>query len=188
MKAKYLLNNLTGAIALTGVIALIGVPTLAQSFYYFPSSYFSRSAFPFESDDNPNVSELLTKTKKFATVSSLLKNAKLAEQLSGKEVTFFAPTNEAFQALPDELKHKLSDPQKLAQLLKYHIVEGKITDNNIRTQKVATLLGSPVKIVGIPLQNKQFQIKLNEATASEPLGATNGTVVPIDRVLLPPGF
>ncbi|BAU66555.1 fasciclin domain protein [Stanieria sp. NIES-3757] len=188
MKAKYLLKNLTGAIALTGGIALIGIPTLAQSFYFFPSSYFYRSAFPYESEDNPNVAELLTANKDFKTVSSLLKNAKLAENLSEKEVTFFAPTNEAFKALPVATQQKLSNPDKLAQLLKYHIVEGKITDENIKTQKIATLLGSPVNIVGVPLQNKQVQIKLNQATASEPLPATNGVVIPIDSVLLPPNF
>ncbi|AFZ34861.1 beta-Ig-H3/fasciclin [Stanieria cyanosphaera PCC 7437] len=188
MKTKYLLKNLTGAIALTSGIALIGIPTLAQSFYFFPSSYFYRSAFPYESEDNPNVAELLAANPELKTVSSLLKDANLAESLDEKEVTFFAPTDEAFQALPVATQEKLSNPDKLAQLLKYHIVEGKITDENIKTQKIATLLGSPVKIVGVPLQNKQVQIKLNQATASQPLPATNGVVIPIDSVLLPPNF
>jgi uncharacterized surface protein with fasciclin (FAS1) repeats len=192
MKTKYSLKNLTGVIALTGGIALIGIPTLAQSFqpFFFPSAYFYRSAFPYESEDNPNVAELLTMNDDFEIISFLLENANLTGTLNkrAKEVTFFAPTDEAFRALPIETRQKLSNPENLAQLLKYHVVEGKITDENIKTQKVATLLGTSVKIVGVPTENKQFKVKLNEATASEPLPAVNGVVIPIDRVLLPPGF
>jgi uncharacterized surface protein with fasciclin (FAS1) repeats len=187
MKTTNLFAKLSGTIFVVGSAAFIGVPAIAQ-FFYPPASYFSPWANPFQSEDNPNVAELLAMNDDFETVSSLLAKANLTETLEGEQVvTIFAPTDEAFQALPRATRKQLSKPENLTKILKYHVVEGEITDDDIKSQEVATLLGTPVKMVFLP-SGEKFTTKLNDATASEPLGASNGVVIPIDKVLLPPEF
>lgn len=184
MKRMHLFAKLSGAIVAVGSAAFIGVPAIAQ--FYFPSaSYFSPWASPYQSEDNPNVAELLEMNDDFETVTSLLAKADLTETLAGEQVTIFAPTDEAFESLPKDTRKKLSKPENLTKILKYHVVEGQITDEDIKSQEVATLLGEPVKMVFLP-SGENFTTKLNDATASEPLGASNGVVIPIDKVLLPP--
>lgn len=185
MKTKNLFTKLSGAILLVTSAAFIGVPAIAQ--FYFPSaSIFSPWANPYQSEDNPNVADLLAMNDDFETVTSLLAKADLTETLAGEQVvTIFAPTDEAFDSLPAATRKQLSQPGNLTKILKYHVVEGQITDKDIKSQQVATLLGTPVKMVFLPSGDK-FTTKLNDATASEPLGASNGVVIPIDKVLLPP--
>lgn len=186
MKTTNLLAKLSGTIAVASSAAFIGVPAIAQ--FYFPAaSYFSPWASPYQSEDNPNVAELLAMNDDFKTLTSLLARADLTETLEQEQVTIFAPTDEAFESLPIATQKKLSEPENLTKILKYHVVEGQITDADIKSQEVATLLGTPVKMVGLPV-GENFKIKLNDATASEPLPASNGVVVPIDKVLLPPNF
>jgi uncharacterized surface protein with fasciclin (FAS1) repeats len=108
--------------------------------------------------------------------------------LRGQDLTVLAPSDKAFANLPDDVQAKLADPEKLAQLLKYHFVAGEITEDDIQRRSVATLLEqTSVSITGIPLGD-QVGVKLNDATATEPIAADNGVVIPIDRVLIPPGF
>jgi uncharacterized surface protein with fasciclin (FAS1) repeats len=188
MKTTNLFAKLSGAIVVVGSAAFIGVPAIAQfsRFFYPPASYFSPLASPFQSEDNPNVAELLAMNDDFETVTSLLAKADLTETLEGEQVvTIFAPTDEAFESLPRATRKQLSQPENLTKILKYHVVEGEITDDDIKSQEVATLLGTSVKMVGLP-SGESFKIKLNDANASEPLGASNGVVIPIDKVLLPP--
>src|SRR5512139_3745426 len=65
----------------------------------------------------------------FKTLSALLKTAGLADALKAQgPFTIFAPTDAAFAQLsPETLDALNKDPQKLATLLKYHVVEGQIT-------------------------------------------------------------
>ncbi|MBE9169196.1 fasciclin domain-containing protein [Pleurocapsales cyanobacterium LEGE 06147] len=186
MKTTNLFTRLSGAIAVVSSAAFIGVPALAQ--FYFPSaSYFSPWASPYQSEDNPNVAELLEMNDDFETVTSLLARADLTEALKQEQVTIFAPTDKAFESLPRATRQQLSEPENLTKILKYHVVEGTITDADIKSQEVATLLGTPVRMVFLP-SGENFTTKLNNANASEPLPASNGVVIPIDKVLLPPEF
>ncbi len=187
MKTANFFAKLSGTIFVVGSAAFIGVRAIAQ-FFYPPASYFSPWANPFQSEDNPNVAELLAENDDFETMTSLLAKADLTETLEGEQVTIFAPTDEAFQSLPAATRKQLSKPENLTKILKYHVVEGQITDDDIKSQEVRTLLGTSVKMVFLP-SGEKFTTKLNDdATASEPLGASNGVVIPIDKVLLPPEF
>jgi uncharacterized surface protein with fasciclin (FAS1) repeats len=65
---------------------------------------------------------------------------------------------------------------------------GNIGEDDIKRQAVATVLKqNAVEITGVPVGNK-VGVKLNNAMASEPLAASNGVIIPIDRVLIPPSL
>jgi len=101
-------------------------------------------------------------------------------------LTVFAPTDEAFQKLPEGTLEELLQPenkQKLIKILSYHVVAG--------SQDVATALqGEPLKTVeGSPLEIAfaAGRVKVNEAVMLDgDLKASDGLIHVIDSVLLPP--
>jgi LPXTG-motif cell wall-anchored protein len=121
----------------------------------------------------------------FKTLSDLLKTAGLVEALKGQgPFTVFAPTNDAFgQLSPESLEALNKDPEKLAALLKYHVVEGALTTDSAATiSETKTLEGQPVKIAV-----KDGKIQVNDVTVDEPDAETaNGLIYPIGQVLVPP--
>jgi uncharacterized surface protein with fasciclin (FAS1) repeats len=187
MKTKNLLKNFLGVFSLTAGALLIGTPVLAQ-FFYPSSSFFQPAAFYLQSEDSPTLRELLSENNA-ETFASLLTKAKLIDTVENeKPLTVFAPSDAAFSKLSPAIEKKLSEPENLEKVLKYHLVSGVITDKEIKNRQIATKLeGTSVKIAGIPKGNK-VGVKINEATASEPVGENKVLIVPIDKVLLPPGF
>jgi uncharacterized surface protein with fasciclin (FAS1) repeats len=118
---------------------------------------------------------------KFKILLAAAKAAGLVDALKAKgPLTVFAPTDEAFQALPDGTIEDLLQPEnreKLAAILKYHVVAGKIT---LGTQQPKTLQGGTVDI----RPTDSFRVDEAKVLLSDIL-ATNGVVHVIDRVLLP---
>ncbi len=121
----------------------------------------------------------------FSTLSSLLKTAGLVDVLKGQgPFTIFAPTDDAFAQLsPQSLDALSKDPQKLAALLKYHVVQGAIKTADIANMSEAqTLDGQPIAIAV-----KDNKTQINDATVTGPdLETANGVIHTIDRVLVPP--
>ena len=102
------------------------------------------------------------------------------------EYTLFAPTNDAFAALPDGVVDRLLQEEfgpHLKDLLRYHAVEGKILSSEIEDGKVGTLNGEDVE-AGV---DEDGGITLNnDAQVTTPdIEASNGVVHVIDKVLLP---
>jgi len=97
--------------------------------------------------------------------------------------TVFAPTNAAFDALPDgTLDSLLADPGGLAQVLTYHVVSGEISSEELATQtSLTTLEGSTLTI------STNGGIQVNGANVVPPeIGCSNGVVHVVDEVLTPP--
>lgn len=97
--------------------------------------------------------------------------------------TVFAPTNAAFDALPEgALDSLLADPGALAQVLTYHVVSGEISSEELATQtSLTTLEGSTLTI------STNGGIQVNGANVIPPeIGCSNGVVHVIDEVLSPP--
>ena len=189
MTFKKLLNQFTTAAIVAGTTYAIASPALAQ--FFFPSaSFFTPMVLQSEEEaDLATMLEVNVSEGKYTTLYSALEEAELIETLVEEEyLTVLAPTDAAFAALSPEIKEKLEDPDNLKKVLQYHLVEGKIGEKEIQRQAVATLLDDKeVKITGVPEGNK-VGVKFNEAKASEPSGAYNGVIVPIDRVLIPPSL
>jgi uncharacterized surface protein with fasciclin (FAS1) repeats len=120
----------------------------------------------------------------FTTLAAAVEAAGLTETLSGEgPFTVFAPTDEAFAALPEgALDELLANPEALAQVLTYHVVEGEVTSDQLTEgQEVTTVNGAPATITleGGPM--------INDAMISQPdVQASNGVIHVIDSVLLPP--
>jgi uncharacterized surface protein with fasciclin (FAS1) repeats len=122
----------------------------------------------------------------FETLVAALTEAELTEVLAGEgPFTVFAPTDEAFDALPEGTVEALLLPENretLVKLLTYHVVPGSITSDDLSSGDVATVEGSPITVtVG------EGMVMVNEASVIQPdIPASNGVIHAIDRVILPP--
>ena len=187
MKRQNLLPKLV--FGLTIGVSLFWLNNLikAQEFYPFSASFFNPTAFLLQSEDNPALFEMLAMNDHFEIITFLLSNDSTATVLQQDQVTFLAPTDRAFQELPAELRTQLLQPDNLTKLLKYHTIAQTIQAQDLELGQVDTLLGDSISITRLSV-GEGFKFKLNEAEVSEPLPARNGVLVPINRVLIPPGF
>jgi uncharacterized surface protein with fasciclin (FAS1) repeats len=122
----------------------------------------------------------------FGTLLKAATAAGLVETLQSEgPFTVFAPTDEAFAALPEgTLEALLADPEALKKVLLYHVVEGKITSDQIVGMTTATSVeGSPIAI-----SVKDDTVYLNDSAkvVTADVMASNGVIHIIDAVLLPP--
>lgn len=121
----------------------------------------------------------------FDTLSGLLAQSGLNATLAGDgPFTLFAPTDEAFDALPKELLAALEDePEALEQLLSYHVVAERIAPDALVPGSLTTLEGAPLEIV----ERDEGRLDAGDAPILEPpVEAVNGWLYPIGYVLLPP--
>ncbi|HET8870755.1 MAG TPA: fasciclin domain-containing protein [Aquabacterium sp.] len=129
--------------------------------------------------------QAVTQPADLSTFFNLAHQAHLDDVINGSApVTVFAPTNDAFQAMPAATLDKLAkDPEQLKALLSYHIVPGKLLAQNVtENTMVPTLNGAKVNV-----SKAGDFLTLDEAMVSEgdiPTG--NGVLHKIDRVLTPP--
>lgn len=127
------------------------------------------------------VVDTLAGDENFSTLVSLVEAAGIAETLSGEgPFTVFAPTNAAFEALPQFVTDYLgSHPDVLARILTYHVVPGNVLSADLQ-DTATTVEGSDV-IVGAQATT------VNDATIVTPdIAASNGVIHVIDSVILPP--
>jgi uncharacterized surface protein with fasciclin (FAS1) repeats len=123
----------------------------------------------------------------FTTLVAAVKAADLVETLKGAgPFTVFAPTDEAFAALPAGTVDDLLKPEnkaKLAAILTYHVVSGKVMSTDLSDGMTpATVNGETVTI------QTEGGVKVNDATvATADIDADNGVIHVIDAVLMPKG-
>lgn len=121
----------------------------------------------------------------FTTLARALTAANLVETLKGEgPFTVFAPTDEAFAALPEgTLDSLLANPEELAKVLTYHVVSGDVSSETVVTLDSATTVqGSTVDIMV-----NDGKVMVNNATVTQAdIKTSNGTIHVIDTVLLPP--
>ncbi|MEO1253578.1 MAG: fasciclin domain-containing protein [Bacteroidota bacterium] len=135
-----------------------------------------------------NIVELAVGTESLSTLVTAVKAGGLVETLSGKgPFTVFAPTNEAFNNLPDGVLDKLLKPEnkdKLVAVLTYHVVGSKVKSTDLKNgMKAATVQGDKIKV---DLSNGAM---INDAkVVSADIMASNGVVHVIDKVILPPSL
>jgi uncharacterized surface protein with fasciclin (FAS1) repeats len=128
----------------------------------------------------------------FTTLATALEAAGLVDTLKGEgPYTVFAPTDDAFAALPDgTLDDLLADPEgQLTDILTYHVVEGEVMAADVVTmdgQSVPTVQGGELTI-----RVDGDQVMLEDATGATvnvtqtDIGASNGVIHVIDGVLMP---
>ena len=134
-----------------------------------------------------NIVETAAAAGQFETLIAAAKAAGLAGALSGDgPLTVFAPTDDAFNALPAGTIKTLLMPEnkdQLARILKFHVVSGRVGSNALRDgAEIETLAGESAMISEA---EKGFTINGARIVATD-IDASNGVVHVIDRVILPP--
>lgn len=120
------------------------------------------------------------------TLVAAVTAAGLAETLGGAgPFTVFAPTNAAFSALPAGTLEDLLKPEnkeKLAAILTYHVVAGKVMSTDLTDGMKTTTVNGKEITIGV----KEGKVTVNGANVTTAdLGAGNGVVHVIDAVILP---
>lgn len=132
-----------------------------------------------------NLGAVAEKAGTFKTLLAAAKAAGLVEALSGDTaLTVFAPTDEAFAALPKGTVEDLLKPEnkdKLASILKYHVVEGRVYSEDVVATKAAkTLQGGSITV-----SLKDGVYVDNAKVLKTDIDASNGVIHVINKVLLP---
>ena len=123
------------------------------------------------------------------TLVAAVKAGGLVDVLKGDgPFTVFAPTDQAFAALPEGTLESLLKPEnkdQLAAILKYHVVAGKVMSTDLSNgQKAATVQGEKV---GVSIKNGKVKIDDAQVVMAD-VKAKNGIVHVIDKVILPPSM
>jgi uncharacterized surface protein with fasciclin (FAS1) repeats len=124
-------------------------------------------------------------TEGFSTLVAALSAAGLVETLQGAgPFTVFAPSDDAFAALPAGLLEKLLLPENvsvLTSILTYHVVSGTVMSADIMAGDVPTVEGSTVAL------DTASGVTVNGATVTTAdVAASNGVIHVIDAVMVPP--
>ena len=136
--------------------------------------------------EQQNIVQVAGKAESFKTLLTAATKAGLADALqSDGPFTVFAPTDEAFAKLPSGTLESLLRPenkQKLAKIIKYHVVPGRVYSPTAMKAKDAGTLAE---------QNVRFSWKndalfIDEARiVATDIDASNGVIHVIDTVILP---
>lgn len=130
------------------------------------------------------VAATIAANPELSTLSGLITKAGLAGTLNGAgSFTVFAPSNEAFKAVPAKTLSDLSaDPTRLTEVLTYHVLVGKAMSQDVKNGPAKTVQGG-----NLALAKAGAFITVEEAVVqTADISATNGVVHIVDRVLMPP--
>jgi len=164
----------------------IGVAACSSAASPSPAATASPSAAPSEAAMTKDIVDTATAAGSFKTLLTAATAAGLVDTLKGAgPFTVFAPTDDAFAALPaGTLDKLLADPEALKKILLYHVVSGDVTaDQVVKLTSADTVEGSPIKITvkdGVVYLNDTVKVVTTDIAAS------NGVIHVIDGVLLPP--
>ena len=143
-------------------------------------------AMPDEQSEQPGtIVDIAVADDRFETLVAALQAAELVETLQGDgPFTVFAPTDDAFAALPEgTVEALLEDIPALTDILLYHVVAGDVRAADVVTLDVAvTVQGESVSIT-VEADN----VRINDSLVIiADVVASNGVIHVIDTVLLPP--
>ena len=131
------------------------------------------------------IAELTGNSDSFEILAAALEAAELSEVLSGEgPFTVFAPTDEAFEALPEGAIEQLLMPENkefLVQILTYHVVPGAVLSTDLETGAVETVEGSEISV-----EVAESVTVDNANVIAADITASNGVIHVIDSVIMPP--
>jgi uncharacterized surface protein with fasciclin (FAS1) repeats len=157
------MKNRLAAIALLGAAALAGCATTPA-----PTT----------------IADTAARTPQLSTLTKLINDAGLADTLRGPgPFTVFAPTDEAFKAVPAKTLEDLSkDKELLKSVLTFHVLAGNVPAAEVKNGAAKTVQGA-----NVALSRSGTFVTVEEAVVTQAdVKASNGVVHVIDRVLIPP--
>ena len=136
-----------------------------------------------------NIVEVATAAGSFPTLLAAVEAAGLVDALAdeGASLTVFAPTEEAFAALPEgALDALLADPDALGNVLTYHVLGSEVSVSaalDLAPATVETLQGSNVAVTS--RSDEYLYINMSKVVDYD-IEASNGVIHVVDSVILPP--
>lgn len=135
-------------------------------------------------EEGGTIVDVASANEDFSTLVAAVEAAGLAETLSGPgPFTVFAPTNEAFEALPDGVLDALLLPENseaLTEVLTYHVLPAEVPSSDVTDGEVETVQGESVTL------STAEGVTVNDATVvTADVEASNGVIHAIDAVLVP---
>jgi uncharacterized surface protein with fasciclin (FAS1) repeats len=130
------------------------------------------------------VATAASNTPELSTLVTAVKKAGLVDTLNTAQgITVFAPTNDAFSALPKPTLDKaLGDPNGLlTTVLTYHVVQGQLAPDSLAGRH-KTLQGGTIQVTG---SGQDVTVNGNSSVVCGNIKTANATVYLIDQVLLP---
>ena len=130
-----------------------------------------------------NLVQTAAATPQLSTLSKLIQDAGLTDTLSGPgPYTVFAPTDEAFKALPAATLQALAqDKTRLQAVLKNHVLSGAVLSPEVKNGAVKTVDGANLALS----KSGSFVTVEDAVVTTADVKATNGVVHIIDKVLVP---
>ena len=155
------------AFALTTTVALVGTTALADG-------------------HSKDIVDTAAAAGSFGTLLAAAEAAGLVDTLKGDgPFTVFAPTDDAFAALPDGTVETLLKPENKDQLiavLTYHVVPGKVTSSQVVELDSATTVNGQ----NVDIRVNDGAVMIDNATVAKvDIMASNGVIHVIDEVILP---
>lgn len=130
------------------------------------------------------IADTTARTPQLSTLNKLINDAGLADTLRGAgPYTVFAPSDEAFKALPAKaLADLAADKELLKSVLSYHVIPGKVTAAQVQNGSVKTVQGASLTVA-----KAGAFVTVDDAVVQEAdVPASNGVIHVIDKVLMPP--
>ncbi len=156
------------------------------SLLFFLQACDSDSSSSVVDPGEPNIVDIASDDENFSILVDALLEADLAGTLSGTgPFTVFAPTDDAFNALPAGLLDQLTEEQ-LTEILTYHVLEGEVGSAALDPEQVVLTLSNGELFIVAEGGDVVLNGSSNVSTAD--IIASNGIIHVIDEVLLPDAF
>lgn len=130
------------------------------------------------------IADTAARTPQLSTLSKLIADAGLADTLRGSgPYTVFAPSDEAFKAVPAKTLAELAaNKELLKSVLSFHMLPGKVPAAEVKNGNAKTVQGANVALA----KSGSFVTVEDAVVTQADVAASNGVVHVIDRVLMPP--
>ncbi|MCH8487189.1 MAG: fasciclin domain-containing protein [Candidatus Cyclonatronum sp.] len=145
----------------------------------------SSSTSPIVPDD-PTIVDVAAANEQFSTLVGALEQAGLVSALEAAgPFTVFAPTNDAFAALPEGTLESLTEEQ-LVDILTYHVITAEVPSGALQPTQTVTALNDQELFVTV--NNGNVTVNGLSGVITEDITASNGLIHAVDQVLLPDAF
>jgi uncharacterized surface protein with fasciclin (FAS1) repeats len=130
------------------------------------------------------LADTLARDPQLSTFNRLAAQSGLADELrAAGPMTVFAPSDEAFKAVPAKTLEALAaDRAQLKAVLGYHVIDGRVAAADVKTGAAKTRQGATVALA----KAGSFVIVDDAVVQQADIVATNGVAHVVDRVLMPP--
>ena len=186
LKSKILLKKSICVIGLAVIITLVSRPILSLE---CPLEYLFNSEINSSLASRNIEGNLYDALKEDPDFKSLLyqieKDNKLVRELKSSNYTLLAPDNDAFNDLGSDIFDKFKDAKLRDRILRYHMIQGRATSEQLRERIIPTLGES-----SITLSRDNGDVILNDAAKAScrPFHANEGLIIKINKVLIPPNL